>query len=192
MPIRRELGVRTLFNLMGPLVNPARPSLCFLGVARADLLPLVAGALARMDGRSGAVVHGAGGYDELTTLGPADVAFVRGGKVTFTTLDPAEYGFTPCAPEELAVNGPEQGTAVLRELLDGRGAQPMLQMLALNTGFGLHLLRPEQPLAACMAEAKRAVASGAGGSYVRALLNRHRARNEARGAQLSPRPGEAA
>ncbi|MDR1360380.1 MAG: anthranilate phosphoribosyltransferase, partial [Deltaproteobacteria bacterium] len=176
MPIRRELGVRTLFNLMGPLVNPARPGLCFLGVARADLLPLVAGALARMGARSGAVVYGAGGFDELTTLGPAEVAFVRGGKVELTTLDPAEYGFTPCDPEELVVRGPEQGTLVLRELLDGRGKEAMLQMLALNTGFGLHLFRPEQPLAACMAEARRAVAAGVGGVYVRSLLERHGAK----------------
>ncbi|MDR2075445.1 MAG: anthranilate phosphoribosyltransferase [Desulfovibrio sp.] len=192
MPIRRELGVRTLFNLMGPLVNPARPGLCFLGVARADLLPLVAGALARMGARSGAVIHGAGGYDELTTLGPAQVAFVRGGQVTLAALDPAEYGFSPCDPEDLMVRGPEQGTAVLRELLDGRGKESMLQMLALNTGFGLHLLRPEQPLAACMAEAKQAVAQGAGGAYVRTLLERNRARKKTSEARQSARPGAAA
>jgi anthranilate phosphoribosyltransferase len=161
-------------------------------VARADLVPLVAGTLARLGARSGAVVHGAGGSDALTTLGPAEVAFVRGGKVLFSTLDPAEYGFTPCDPEELAVRGPEQGTAVLRELLDGRGKESMLQMLALNTGFGLHLLRPEQPLAACMAEAKRAVASGAGGSYVRALLERNRERQKRREAGRPQRSGEAA
>jgi anthranilate synthase/phosphoribosyltransferase len=188
MPIRRELGVRTLFNLMGPLVNPARPGLCFLGVARADLLPLVAGVIARMGSRSGAVIHGAGGYDELTTLGPADVAFVRGGTIIRTILDPAEYGFTPCDPEDLAVRGPEQGTAVLRELLDGRGKAAMLQMLALNAGFGLHLLRPEQPLAACMAEAREAVAAGAGGAVVRTLLPR----NRMRGATRTARSGEAA
>ena len=188
MPVRRELGVRTLFNLMGPLVNPARPGLCFLGVAQADLLPLVSGVVARMGSRSGAVVHGAGGYDELTTLGPADVAFVRGGKVVQTTLDPAEYGFTPCDPEDLAVGRPEQGAAVLRELLDGRGNEAMLQMLALNTGFGLHLLRPEQPLAACMAEAREAVAAGAGGVFVRTLLQRNRLRE----ARRTARSGEAA
>ncbi|MDR2160922.1 MAG: anthranilate phosphoribosyltransferase [Desulfovibrio sp.] len=190
MPIRRELGVRTFFNIMGPLVNPARPGLCFLGVAKADLVPLVAGALARMGGRSGAVVYGAGGYDELTTLGPAQVAFVRGGEVRFSTLDPAEYGFAVCDPADLAVDGPEQGTAILRALLDGKGPEAMRQMLALNTGFGLHLLRPEQPLAACMAEAKQAVASGAGGTCLRLLLEREQERRREKGRRLSP--GEAA
>lgn len=172
MPIRRELGVRTLFNLLGPLVNPARPGLCFLGVPREDILPLVAGALARMGNRSGAVVHGAGGYDELTTMGPAKVAFVRGTDLRYEYLDPTDYGFVPCSPEELAVNGPEEGASVLRELLDGRGPEAMRQMLALNTGFGLHLLRPEQPLAACMAEARKAVAAGTGGAYLRVVLGR--------------------
>ncbi len=172
MPIRRELGVRTLFNLMGPLVNPARPGVCFLGVPRADIIPLLAETLARMGNRSGAVVCGAGGYDELTTLGPARVAYVRGDAVRFADLNPAEYGFSPCRPEELAVSGPEEGAAVLRELLHGRGPEPMRQMLALNAGFGLHLLHPEKPLSACMAEAKNAVGTGVAGIYLEKLTAR--------------------
>jgi anthranilate phosphoribosyltransferase len=181
MPIRRELGVRTLFNLMGPLVNPAKPGLCFFGVPRKDILPLFANTLARMGGRSGAVVCGAGDYDELTTLGAARIAYVRGGAVRFEELDPGEYGFTPATPEELAVSCPEEGADVLRELLDGRGPEPMRQMLALNIGFGLHLLHPEKPLQACMAEGKAAVAGGVGGIFVRKLLARRKADGDNRG-----------
>ncbi|MDR2124375.1 MAG: anthranilate phosphoribosyltransferase [Desulfovibrio sp.] len=177
MPIRRELGVRTLFNIMGPLVNPARPRRCFLGVADRELLPLVARTLARMGGRRGAVVHGAGGYDELTTLGPADVAYVDDAEVHFTTLDPAEYGFSPDDPDQLSISGPEDGTAVLKELLNGRGPQAMRNMLALNIGFALHLLNPEQPLAACMDDAKQAVADGAGGRYLHRLKTTGRLRS---------------
>ena len=172
MPVRRELGVRTLFNLMGPLVNPARPGVCFLGVPSEGLLPLLAHTLARMGNRSGAVVYGAGGYDELTSMGPAKIAYVRGSGVRFAELDPAEFGFQPCRPEDLAISGPEEGVAVLRGLLDGRGPDPMRHMLALNTGFGLHLLHPERPLAACMSEARSAVDSGVGGAYVRRLLDK--------------------
>lgn len=174
MPIRRELGVRTLFNLMGPLVNPARPGRCFLGVANKALLPLVAGTLARLGGRSGAVVCGAGGYDELTTLGPADVAYVRGSEVRFDTLDPAAFGFTPCKPEDLMVSGPEEGVGALRQLLAGHGPEPMRDMLALNIGFGLYLLQPEQTLAACMSRARQVVASGIAGAYVEKILRPRR------------------
>lgn len=166
MPLRRELGVRTLLNLMGPLVNPARPGLCFLGAPREELLPLLAHTLALLGERSGAVVCGAGGYDELTTMGPAKIAYVHGSTVRFAELDPLDYGFLPCRPEELAVSDPGEGVAVLRALLSGGGPEAMREMLALNTGFGLHLLHPEKPLAACMAEARQAVAQGVGGAYL--------------------------
>ena len=177
MPVRRELGVRTLFNLMGPLVNPARPGICFLGVAKEDILPLLAHTLARMGNRSGAVVCGAGGYDELTTMGPAKVAYVRGRDVRFEELDPARFGFTPCEPEELMIRNPEEGAAVLRDLLNGKGPEPMRQMLALNVGFGLHLLHPEKPLTACMAEARQALSDGTGGAYLRRLEHKRNAAN---------------
>ncbi|MDR0339246.1 MAG: anthranilate phosphoribosyltransferase [Desulfovibrio sp.] len=172
MPIRRELGIRTLFNLLGPLVNPARPGVCFLGVADPAMLPLVANTLARLGGRSGAVVCGAGGYDELTCLGPARVAYVRGDAVRFEELDPAAYGFSPCDPEALAIEGPEQGVGVLLDLLNGGGPEAMRDMLAFNIGFGLHLLHPEKPVAACMIEAKKALAAGVGGRYLLDLINR--------------------
>jgi anthranilate phosphoribosyltransferase len=154
--------------------------LCFLGVPNRSTLPLVANTLAGMGGRNGAVVYGAGGYDELTTIGPAEIALVRGGKVTFTELDPAEYGLKPFAQSELAISGPEEGVAVLKELLDGRGPEAMRQMLALNVGFGLYLLRPEQPLAACMAEARQAVASGVAGVFARAVTARYAQRRATR------------
>ena len=177
MPVRRELGVRTLFNLMGPLVNPARPGICFLGVAKEEILPLLAHTLARMGNRSGAVVCGAGGYDELTTMGPAKVAYVRGRDVRFEDLDPARFGFSPCEPEDLMIRNPEEGAAVLRDLLNGKGPEPMRQMLALNTGFGLHLLQPEKTLAACMAETRQALADGTGGAYLRRLELKRNAGN---------------
>lgn len=175
MPIRRELGVRTLFNLLGPLVNPARPGICFLGVPNEESLVLLAKTLARMGSRKGAVICGCGGYDELTTLGPAKIAYVNDKTIRFDSLDPRDFGFSPCKPEELAIANPEEGAAVLGELLAGRGPAPMREMLALNVGFGLHLLHEEKDLAACMAEAGSAVASGLPAKYLRKLLDRRSA-----------------
>lgn len=179
MPIRRELGVRTLFNLLGPLVNPARPTHHLLGVARQDLLPLVAQTLARNGSAIGAVVCGAGGYDEVTPMGPASVIFVDGKMTANAELDPAVYGIRACEERDLAVSGPEDAARALREVLQGKGPKPMRDMLALNLGLALYLL-DESPkhsngkgfdqdvMARSMAEAQNAVALGAGRRFIHA------------------------
>jgi anthranilate phosphoribosyltransferase len=167
MPVRKELGIRTLFNILGPLVNPARPEHSFLGAANPEILPLMARTLARRGAKLSAVVHGAGGYDELTTLGPAQVMIVCGGQSEEMALDPAEFGFTPCDPRELSISGPVEGAAVLRELLHGRGPRPMRDMLALNVALALYIMTGAVSLAACVKEARQAVADGAG----RGVLN---------------------
>ncbi|MDR3073605.1 MAG: anthranilate phosphoribosyltransferase [Deltaproteobacteria bacterium] len=183
MPVRRELGVRTLFNILGPLVNPARPTHHLFGVPEAEQLPLVAATLARSGGGTGVVVHGAGGYDEVTPLGEAALVFVDDAQTRPGRLDPAEYGIQPCTERELAVDGPEQAAAVLRELLRGQGPKPMRDMLALNLGLALYLLgsdsgrketldpdrgynRPR--MRADMEEARSAVAAGAGRRFCHA------------------------
>ncbi len=183
MQVRRELGVRTLFNTLGPLVNPARPTHHLLGVPDSAQLPLVAATLARSGGGTGAVVHGAGGYDELTPLGTAELIFVDGSETRPGRLDPAEYGFSACAERDLAVEGPEQAADVLRDLLRGQGPKPMQDMLVLNLGLALYLLgsggqrneavdkgkgynRPRMREA--MEEAKTAVAAGAGRRFCHA------------------------
>lgn len=174
MSVRRELGVRTLFNILGPLVNPARPTHHLLGVADPAQLRLVAETLARSGRGAGIVLHGAGGYDEATTLGESSLMFVQDNTVRPARLDPAEYGFSPCKERELAVKDPEEAAGVLRLLLQGRGPKAMRDMLALNLGLALYLLRPEPErpdaergydrtrMASAMAEAKTAVTRGAG------------------------------
>ncbi|MDR3154079.1 MAG: anthranilate phosphoribosyltransferase [Deltaproteobacteria bacterium] len=162
MPVRRELGVRTLFNILGPLVNPALPTHRLIGVYEPGLLDLMAGALARLGGTAAAVVHGEGGYDELTPIGPAQVRLVRGDTVSELVLNPAVYGFSPCAPEDLAVASPSASAAVLRELLSGGGPKPMREMLAFNVGLALYLLEGGT-VSERMEEAKDAVARGVAG-----------------------------
>lgn len=181
MPVRRELGVRTLFNILGPLVNPARPPRHFLGVADPAQLSLVAATLARISHGSGAVVCGAGGYDELTTMGEAKLMFVADGVTRPGRLNPAEYGFNPCAERDLAVEGPEHAAAVMRGLLAGEGPEAMREMLILNLAFALYLvnggLRKEYDedsgcnrafMIESIREARRAVTQGAGRRFCRA------------------------
>jgi anthranilate synthase/phosphoribosyltransferase len=165
MPVRRELGVRTLFNILGPLVNPAMPSHRLIGVYQPGLLDLMAGALARLGGVAAAVVHGAGGYDELTPIGPAEVRLVRGGHVEPMAVDPARFGVRACSPADLAIRDPEEGARVLTELLTGGGPRPMRDMLALNVAMALFLLKGGT-MDERFFEAREAVARGAGAALL--------------------------
>lgn len=166
--IRRELGVRTLFNLLGPLINPARPSHLLMGVARPELVPLLAETLRQNDMHRAIIVCGAGGYDELTPLGPATLMLLHQGRLENLTLEPASFGITPCSPEELAVHSREEAVTVLRQLLDGHGPEAMRQMLILNVGLALFLLEQDASMRLCMLKAREAVVGAAGRRFVHA------------------------
>jgi anthranilate synthase/phosphoribosyltransferase len=183
MPVRRELGVRTFFNILGPLVNPARPSHHMLGVADKDRLDLVGAALARSGSQGGVVVLGAGNYDELTPFGKAEMIFVSGHDSWPASLDPAEYGFSSCSEQDLTVEGPEDAARALRLILRGEGPKAMREMLALNLGLALYVfdLKPRggeavdadcgynrARMRAAMASAREAVAAGAGRRFCHA------------------------
>lgn len=167
-PIRQQLGVRTLFNLLGPLVNPARPSHLLMGVAHPALVPLLAETLRQNTVHKAAIVCGAGEYDEITPMGPAVVTLLHQGKLSPLKLDPADFGIAPCSPEELAVHSKEEAVAVLRKLLAGEGPDAMRRMLVLNVGLALYLLQDNKTLHLCMLQAREAVLSGAGRGFLHA------------------------
>jgi anthranilate phosphoribosyltransferase len=164
-PVRRELGVRTLFNLMGPLLNPARPSHQLMGVGQAAALPLMVDTLARTaPGVRALVIHGSGGkdggFDELTPFGPTTGFEVAGGKTAPFRLDPAEYGLSGHSPADVRVDDKPAALTAIRDVLCGRANPAMQAMTALNLGAAI-MLATGRPLADCMAEAKQAVAQGA-------------------------------
>jgi anthranilate phosphoribosyltransferase len=158
-PLRRALGIRTIFNLLGPLLNPARPTHQLLGVPEARLVPIMAQALAHNPNLRAAVVHGAGGFDELTPCGLAQIATVEGGEVRLTTLDPLELGFAPSPPQALTCPSKDEAVAMLRRVLAGEGPAPLQAMVALNLGLALHLVE-SLPLTEAMAAARSIVAQG--------------------------------
>ena len=160
--IRKEMGIRTLFNLLGPMVNPACPDHLMMGVARPELVDIVASALRHFPLKKAAVFCGAGGYDELTTMGRTRVVLVCDGKLDEMEFDPSNYGFLPCRADEVEVNSREEAAAVLRELLAGRGPRAMRDMLALNAAFAIWLMEDGLSLEDCVAKARKGVAEGAG------------------------------
>ena len=124
--------------------------------------------LAQSSVHRAAVVCGAGGYDEITPIGPNEMIILDDGKLEPLTLDPADYGIPACTPEDLAVSSRDEAVAVLRELLAGRGPEAMRNMLALNVGMSIYLLEGKLPLATCIAKAREALASGVGGRVLHA------------------------
>lgn len=166
-PVRRELAIRTLFNLMGPLLNPARPTHQLLGVGVAQVLDLMAEALALTGVGSALVVHGFGGYDELTPFGPAQVRRVRGSRVEALEIDPQALGIPRHRPEDVRVAGKDQAVAVLREVLAGGGNEAMRDMAALNLAACLSIL-DDQPLEACLSRARDKVGQGLSGGLLHA------------------------
>ena len=161
---RRELGVPTAFNFLGPLTNPAQPGATAVGVADARMAPLVAGVLAAR-GTSALVFRGEDGLDELTTTGPSRVWVVRAGVVTDEMLDPAEVGVARGRLEDLRGADAAYNASVARSVLDGAHS-PVRDAVLLNAaaalvaaGAGSGDLRTR--IAAGLEEAAAAVDSGA-------------------------------
>jgi len=166
-PVRRELGVRTLFNLLGPLLNPARPSHQLMGVGRERALGLMADTLALTAPELTAfVIHGqigqggTGGFDELTPFGPAVGFLVDRSRVSPFRLDPRELGLPDHDPDLVRVADKPAALAALKAVLTGKANAAMQDMTALNLGAALHLVTGRE-LAACVREARQAVADGA-------------------------------
>ncbi|MEG1508475.1 MAG: anthranilate phosphoribosyltransferase [Akkermansia sp.] len=166
--VRTEMGIRTLFNLLGPLINPARPSHVLLGVARPEIMDLYIETLKQSQVLKGAVVHGAGGYDELTPLGINKAIVLDHGKTEALAIDPSDYGIAPCTEEDIAVHSKSDALAAIKAILSGKGSQAMRDMVTLNVGLGIYLLEQHEPLSACMLKAQEAVSAGVGRRVIHA------------------------
>jgi anthranilate phosphoribosyltransferase len=118
-PVRRELGTRTVFNVLGPLTNPARARAQVVGVYSEALVRPIAEALAQLGARRAFVVHGAGGIDELSPVGPSFVCEVADGAVHERTIDPEKLGLQRCRLGDLAGGSPVENAAAIRRVFAG-------------------------------------------------------------------------
>ncbi|MFW5489631.1 MAG: anthranilate phosphoribosyltransferase [Desulfovibrio sp.] len=162
VPVRKALGIRTLFNMMGPLLNPARPTHQILGVANKAMMPLMAATLAE-NNVTAAVVHGHGGYDELCPFGPNTILWVRDGKIEEQVIDPLAIGLGGGTPDNVRVNNKAEALDVLAELLDGQGPVVMQQMLLLNLTIALMVLEDDQDMYGATMKAREVLMSGDAG-----------------------------
>jgi anthranilate phosphoribosyltransferase len=144
-PTRRELGVRTAFNLLGPLTNPAGARRQIVGVSRPEHTALVARALGELGAERAWVVHGAGGLDELSTLGHTKVSEVRNGMVNTFYVHPSDVSLPPAAMADLAGGTAADNAALIERLLEGE-VGPRRDIVLLNAAAGLFVAGRAQSL----------------------------------------------
>jgi anthranilate phosphoribosyltransferase len=170
-PVRAKLGVPTVFNLLGPLTNPAGANYQLLGVGRPELRPLLAAALAKLSVRRALVVHGEDGLGEITLTGPTRVTEVRGNTLLDFVWTPGDFGLEPSPIDAIRVDGPEQSAAMIRAVLEGQRG-PARDIVLLNAAAALWIAeRADQPATAA-AMAAHAIDSGAARDLLARLVER--------------------
>jgi anthranilate phosphoribosyltransferase len=158
-PVRRRLRIRTLFNCLGPLANPAGAAYQLLGVGRPELLDPMAGALARLGTRRAFLVCGQDGLDEVSLAGVTLVREVCGRRVSSREWTPSDFGLDPCALADLTVSGPGESAAVIRGILDGSDG-PAGRVVRANAAAALLAAERVGTLAEGVASAAEAIHSG--------------------------------
>jgi anthranilate phosphoribosyltransferase len=160
-PVRRELGTRTIFNVLGPLTNPAGARAGVFGVYSPSLVRTIADALAQLGTRRAFVVHGFGGIDELSPSGPNQVSEVVDGEVVDRVIDPADLGLEPSDPAALRGGGPEDNAREIRAIfaVDERG--PKRDAILLNAAGAIAAAGHARDLGEGLVAARHTLDSGA-------------------------------
>jgi anthranilate phosphoribosyltransferase len=159
-PIRRALGIRTTFNLVGPMVNPCRAQYRLLGVADERRMPNVAGALAQLGVSRAWVLRGGDGLDEITTACSTRVLDVREGTYAELNVSPRDFGLNPCPTDEARTASVEENAAAVRAVLSGERRDAARELVVLNAAAALHV-RTGDGLRECAERAQRAIDEGA-------------------------------
>ncbi|GHU82265.1 anthranilate phosphoribosyltransferase [Clostridia bacterium] len=141
-PVRKELGIRTIFNILGPLVNPAGATMQLLGVYEEELVEPMAQVLTNLGVKNALVVYGMDGLDEISLSAPTSVCEVRNGSFRSYVITPEQFGFTRCNKEELVGGTPEQNAAITRAILAGeKGAKR--DAVVLNSAAAIYIAKPD-------------------------------------------------
>jgi anthranilate synthase/phosphoribosyltransferase len=166
---RREIGIRTLFNILGPLANPARAQAQLLGVFDRQMIPTMARVLESVGVHRALVVHGEDGLDEITLTGITYAAELENGQISETRIDPRELGFSCCTAEDLAGGSAEDNARIATEILTGRDRGPRRDIVVLNAGAAVYLGGRAATIAEGIVLAAAALDSGAAFEKLKAL-----------------------
>ncbi len=168
-PVRKELGVRTIFNILGPLTNPAGAPNILMGVFHPDLVGIQVRALERLGADHALVVYGRDGLDEVSLGASTLVGELKGGKVREYEIHPEDFGFAMSSNRALRVETPAQSHAMLMGVLNHQ-AGPALDIVVLNAGVALYAANVVETIEAGIASARAALASGAAKAKLEQLV----------------------
>jgi anthranilate phosphoribosyltransferase len=168
-PVRKELGVRTLFNVLGPLTNPAGAENQVMGVFHPDLVGIQARVLQRLGSRHVLVVNGSDGLDEITISGPTNVAELKDGEVNEYTVTPEQFGLVSAPPDAIRVANTSEAKAMLLGVLDNHSGAA-LNIVLLNAGAAIYVSGLTDSLAHGVKKAAETIASGAAKNKLEQLI----------------------
>jgi len=158
-PVRRELGIRTIFNILGPLVNPAGAKMELLGVYEESMVMPMAQVLCNLGVKSAYVVFGKDGLDEISMSAPTAICEVRNGNLNSFEISPEQLGFKRCNKSELVGGSPEENAFITREILSNRGGAKR-DAVILNSAAAIHIAKPEISLKDAVGIASETISSG--------------------------------
>ncbi len=160
--VRKELGIRTVFNILGPLTNPAHPTTMLLGVYDEYLLDPLAQVLMSLGVKRGMVIYGQDCLDEISLSAPTSVCEFQDGWFKRYIIQPEDFGFTRCQKEDIKGGTPEENAAITRAILAGQEQGPKRDIVLLNAGAAIYLGGKAESIADGIAVARSLIANGAG------------------------------
>ena len=165
---RKELAARSIFNLLGPLTNPAYVKNQLIGVYQPALLDTFARVMQRLGSQRAMIVRSRDGLDEISNSAPTDVAELRNGRIETGQITPRQFGFNPGSLSDLVVNGPEESLAVMLSVLDNQPG-PALDIVLLNAGAAIYVADLVTDMAAGIELARQVIAAGKAKQKLREL-----------------------
>lgn len=160
-PVRAELGIRTIFNLLGPLANPAGASMQLMGVFDGELAEPLARVLLNLGVKRGMVIHGCDGLDEATLSGETQVVEIREGEISSYLISPENFGLERCEKADLLGGDAEENARITRRILEGTETGPKRDVALLNSALALYLAGKGTTVCECVQLARSIVDSGA-------------------------------
>ncbi|MBR6372070.1 MAG: anthranilate phosphoribosyltransferase, partial [Victivallales bacterium] len=174
-PLRKALGIHSIFNLLGPLTNPANAEGIVLGVWDKKLLPLFAETLKKLGMRKAIVVHSRDGLDEISSVAPTDYALLDNSRITYGTFQPGELLNSEETQGSIAGGTPAENAVILRRILEGRDNTAKCGMVILNAAATCLVAGMADNMQACVALARQSIASGRALQKMQAMVEASRA-----------------